>query len=234
MRKRILIVRNSGNIEPAIEEALDRYAFDVKCHIGLPGLAVSVLAQKPVLVLFDISNWETTIGSSLSELMSVQGSRSIRKIILADSAEMDDKVNALDSGADDFLVRPISSREFLGRIGAVLRSQARDWVEEIQTLGALSLYRETMEVGVGAERKKLTPKEFELLGYLMGNPGRVFSRENLLEIAWVPWEIEDRRVVDVCISRIREKIEEDPSQPRRLLTRRGEGYFMVDPIRAPS
>src|ERR1700722_11522699 len=114
MRKRILIVRSSSKIEPAIEEALDSNAFDVKCHIGLPGLAVSVLAQKPVLVLFDISNWENTIGSSLSELMSVQGSRSIRKIILADSAEMDDKVNALDSGADDFLVRPISSREFLG------------------------------------------------------------------------------------------------------------------------
>jgi two-component system phosphate regulon response regulator PhoB len=130
-------------------------------------------------VLFDIPNWENAIGSSLSELMSVQGSRSIRKIILADSAEMDDKVNALDSGADDFLVRPISSREFLGRIGAVLRSQSSDWVEEIQTLGALSLYRETMKVSVGAERKKLTPKEFELLGYLMGNPGRVFSRENL-------------------------------------------------------
>jgi two-component system, OmpR family, response regulator len=94
-----------------------------------------------------------------------------------DSAKMDDKVNALDSGADDFLVRPISSREFLGRIGAVLRSHPSDWDEEIQTLGALSLYRGTMEVCVGAKRKKLTPKEFELLGYLMGNPGRVFSRE---------------------------------------------------------
>jgi DNA-binding response OmpR family regulator len=89
-----------------------------------------------------------------------------------------------------------------------------------------------MELRIGDEIKKLTPKEFEVLGYLMDNPGRVFSRESLLEIAWIPWEIEQRRVVDVYISRIREKIEDDPAQPRRLLTRRGEGYFMVDPLKS--
>jgi DNA-binding response OmpR family regulator len=88
-----------------------------------------------------------------------------------------------------------------------------------------------MEVSVeaGAERKKLTKKEFDLLGYLMDNPGRVFSREELLERVWVPWEIDERRVVDVYICRLREKIEDDPSQPLRLLTRRGQGYILVAP-----
>jgi two-component system, OmpR family, response regulator VicR len=229
MRKRILIVRSAERMGPVIEESLDSGTFEIKCQIGLSGLAASVLAHKPALALFEIPIWDDAIARSLSELMSVQGSRSVRKIVLVDRAEFDDAVKALDSGADDFLIKPISPREFLGRIGAVLRSHPGDWVEEIQTLGELSLYRGTMEVCAGSERKKLTPKEFEVLGYLMDNPGLVFSREKLLEIAWVPWEIEDRRVVDVYISRIRDKIEDDPSQPRRLLTRRGEGYFIVDP-----
>jgi len=232
MRKQIFVVRSSDKIEPGIEQVLDTGTFDVKCQIGLSGLTASVLAQKPALVLFDISSWDNAIENSLSELMSVQGSRSIRKMIVADNAKIDDKVNALDLGADDFLIRPISSREFLAKLGAVLRSYPSVDVEEIQTLGALSLHRGTMELRIGDEIKKLTPKEFEVLGYLMDNPGRVFSRESLLEIAWIPWEIEQRRVVDVYISRIREKIEDDPAQPRRLLTRRGEGYFMVDPLKS--
>jgi DNA-binding response OmpR family regulator len=86
-----------------------------------------------------------------------------------------------------------------------------------------------MEAGVGAERKKLSPTEFNLLCHLMDHPGRVFNREELLENAWVPWEIDDYRVVDVYIWRLREKIEEDPRRPQRLLTRRGQGYFLVDP-----
>jgi DNA-binding response OmpR family regulator len=84
-------------------------------------------------------------------------------------------------------------------------------------------------VDLRADRKSLSPKEFELLDYLMNNPGRVFSREELLEHVWGPWEVDDRRVVDVYICRLREKIEEDPSQPRSLLTRRGQGYILVDP-----
>jgi DNA-binding response OmpR family regulator len=87
-----------------------------------------------------------------------------------------------------------------------------------------------MEISLGAERKKLSPKEFNLLAHLMNSPGRVFSREELLESVWIPWEIEDRRIVDVYIWRLREKIEDDLSQPRRLLTRRGEGYSLVDPL----
>jgi two-component system, OmpR family, phosphate regulon response regulator PhoB len=111
--------------------------------------------------------------------------------------EEDDKVTALESGADDFLLKPISPRELLVRLAAILRAQAVVFPEEhIQTLGVLSLYRDVMEisVGAGAEPKKLSPKEFNLLGYLMDNPGHVFSKEELLESVWVPWEVDDRRV----------------------------------------
>jgi two-component system, OmpR family, response regulator VicR len=230
MHKRVLVVRNSDKMASVIEETLDNSAFDLRYQFGFAGIVASVLEHKPILVLFEIACWEKAVQSSLSELTAFAGFRLIRKIVLSDKAGSEDAVSALDSGADDFLLKPISSRELLVRINAVLRSHAIDTEEEnVQTLGTLSLFREAMEVRVGAERKKLSPTEFNLLSYLMDHPGRVFNREELLENAWVPWEIEERRVVDVYILRLREKIEEDPSRPQRLLTRRGQGYFLIDP-----
>jgi DNA-binding response OmpR family regulator len=232
MRKRILIVQSLETLSPVIREALDNGTFDLRYRSGLTGVVATVLEQKPDLVLFDISRWERLVEQLLLELMDAPNGRSTRKVILSDGAKPDDKVTALDSGADDFLLKPISPRELMGRIAATLRAQAVVSTEEdIHTLGRLSLYRNVMEISVeaGAERRNLSPKEFELLDYLMNNPGRVFSREELLERVWVPWEIDAQRVVDVYICRLREKIEDDPSQPRRLLTRRGQGYILVDP-----
>jgi two-component system response regulator VicR len=231
MRKRILVVRNSNKMASVIEEALDNSAFDLRFHFGFPGVVASVLEHKPILVLFEIACWGKPIQDLLAELAAFAGFRSIRKIILSEKTGPEDAVSALDSGADDFLLKPISSRELLVRVSAALRSHTIDTAEEhIQTLGTLSLYREAMEVSVGAKRKKLSPTEFNLLSYLMDHPGRAFNREELLENAWVPWEIDDRRVVDVYIWRLREKIEEEPSHPQRLLTRRGQGYFLIDPM----
>jgi len=232
MRKRILIVQSLETLSPVIREALDNGTFDLRYLSGLADVVASVLEQKPDLVLFDISCWQRPMEQLLLELMDAQNARSTRKVILSDNAGPDDKVTALDSGADDFLLKPISPRELTVRIAATLRAQAVICPkEDTHILGRLSLYPDVMEVSIeaGAERKKLSPKEFELLDYLMGNPGRVFSREELLERVWVPWEIDAQRVVDVYICRLREKIEDDPSQPRRLLTRRGQGYILVDP-----
>jgi two-component system response regulator VicR len=233
MRKRILIVQNAETMSPVIREALDGGAFDLKWLSGLSDVVASVQEHKPALVLLEISRWQKPMELLLIELMDLKNARLTRKVILSDSGGVDAKVTALESGADDFLLKPISPRELLVRLAATLRAQAVAFPEEdIQTLGVLSLYRDVMEisVGAGAERKKLSPKEFNLLSYLMGNPGHVFSREELLESVWVPWEIDDRRVVDVYIWRLREKIEEDSSRPRWLLTRRGQGYFLVDPM----
>jgi two-component system, OmpR family, response regulator VicR len=229
MRKRVLVIASIKGMAPVIKETLDAGAFDLRSQSNLLNLVATVLEQKPALVIFDIARWDQVTQNVLSQLTSLQGSRSTRKIILADTASMDDKVEALESGADDLLLKPVSARELQARIGAILRAHAVDDRGNTKTLGKLELHPETMEISTGADRKKLTPKEFEVLGYLMDNPGRVFSRNQLLEAAWIPWEVEDRRVVDVCIYRLREKIEDDPSQPRRIVTRRGEGYFMPKP-----
>jgi DNA-binding response OmpR family regulator len=231
MRKRIMIVHNSSTLAPIIGEALNNGTFDLRFVFGLSNVIDAVQKQKPALLLFDISSWQEPMAKLFSELMELKSARSSRKIILSDSAGVDDIVTALDSGADDFMLKPVSPRELLVRLEATLRSQTIVFPEEeVRTLGALSLYREGMEISLGAERKKLSPKEFNLLALLMTSPGRVFSREELLESVWIHWEIEGRRIVDVYIRRLREKIEDDLYQPRRLLTRRGEGYSLVDPL----
>ena len=125
MHKRILVVRNSEKMASVIEEALDNSAFDLRFQFGLAGIVASVLEHKPILVLFEIACWGKAIQDSLSELAAFAGFRSIRKIILSDKARPDDAVNVLDSGADDFLLKPISSRELSVRVSAVLRSPSR-------------------------------------------------------------------------------------------------------------
>jgi two-component system, OmpR family, phosphate regulon response regulator PhoB len=231
MRKRTMIVHNSSTLAPIIGEALNNGTFDLRFVFGLSNVIEAVQKQKPSLLLFDISSWQKPMEKMFLELMELKSARSTRKIILSDSAGLDDMVTALDSGADDFLLKPVSPRELLVRLEATLRSQTIVFPEEeVRTLGALSLYREGMEISLGGERKKLSPKEFNLLALLMTSPRRVFSREELLESVWISWDIEGRRIVDVYIRRLREKIEDDPYQPRRLLTRRGEGYSLVDPL----
>jgi two-component system response regulator VicR len=231
MRKKILVVNNSDRVSPVIGEALDKAAFELMFLSGFSDVVTSVLEFKPALVLFDIPSWKKSLESLFTELMNLKSGRSARKVILSEGAGLDDKVNALELGADDFLQKPISSRELLVRLSATLRSHKPFLEEEnIKTLGDLALYREAMEISIGNERKKLSPKEFDLLCCLMDHPGKVFSREELLESVWIPWEIEDRRVVDVYIWRLREKIETDPSKPRLLLTRRGHGYSLIAPI----
>jgi len=228
MRKKVLIVHPWDRASSVIGEALDEEAFALLFVSGLSDVVISVLEFKPELVLFEIVSWQKALENLLSELMNLKSSRSTRKIILSDNVGLDDKVRALDLGADDFLLKPISSRELLVRINAVLRSHMAACPDDkIQTLGELSLYREAMEISVGKGRKKLSPKEFGLLCCLMDHPGQVFSREELPESVWIPWEIKDRRVVDVYIWRLREKIEVDRSHPRWLITRRGKGYSLV-------
>lgn len=225
-----MVLPSLGGDSSVITEALDNGTFDLRFVSGLPQLAKSVLELKPALLLLEIDAWRKQTRDLLYELGNLKSAQPFRRVILSEAATVDDRVSALELGADDFLVKPISSRELLARLHAVLRADTTFAVEEdIKSLGSLCLYRELMEVSIGSDRKRLSPTEFNLLSYFMDHPGQVLSRDRLLENVWIPWEIEDRRVVDVYVLRLREKIEESSSHPRRLITRRGEGYLLIDP-----
>ena len=144
-----------------------------------------------------------------------------------------DKIVGLDSGADDYVTKPIASGELLARLRAVLRRARRSANPRGTTLlcGPIRLHREAHEVWVRGERVDLTPREFALLEYFLCHAGRVVHRQDLLAHVWGPEFYGEERVLDVYVHALRRKIEPDPDRPTYLQTVRGIGYKLIDPER---
>ena len=143
-----------------------------------------------------------------------------------------DKVLGLELGADDYITKPYSMRELPSRVKANLRrSTAQPVVEEEPenqntiNSGELSINVERYEVAKNGEIIDITLREFELLKFLAMQPDKIFSREKLLENVWGYEYYGDVRTVDVTVRRLREKIEDDPSMPKYIITKRGVGYY---------
>src|SRR5947199_1435529 len=153
-------------------------------------------------------------------------------IMLTAKAEELDKVLGLELGADDYITKPFSMREFRSRVKAVLRrsdllrEEQRD--EEPLTAGDLSIDFAKRTVEIRGEPVRLTYVEFEILSILARNPGRVFSRTMILDRLWGDSSYRDPRTIDVHIRHLREKIERDPKDPEFLFTVRGVGYHFRD------
>jgi DNA-binding response OmpR family regulator len=153
-------------------------------------------------------------------------------IMLTAKGEEIDKVLGLELGADDYITKPFSLREFRSRVRAVLRRAelGRDGMREREPLerGELKIDFDKRSVSVRAESVRLTYVEFEILAALAGHPGRVFGRAQLLERIWGDAAYRDPRTIDVHIRHLREKLEADPKHPKYLLTVRGVGYRFRD------
>jgi DNA-binding response OmpR family regulator len=153
-------------------------------------------------------------------------------IMLTAKGDEVDKINGLEMGADDYITKPFSVREFRSRVKAALRrgsmaGRAPSGEEPIQA-GELELDSERRAVRVRGSDAQLTYVEFEILAALASAPGRVFSREMLLEHVWGDSTYRDPRTVDVHIRHLREKLESDPKHPEYLFTVRGVGYRFRD------
>jgi len=153
-------------------------------------------------------------------------------IMLTAKTEEIDKVLGLELGADDYITKPFSVREFRSRVKAVLRRAAltrpdEQFEEPIQN-GDLRVDFEKRTVDVRGEPVRLTYVEFEILAALARNPGRVFTRTMLLERVWGDAQYRDPRTIDVHIRHLREKLESDPKHPELILTVRGVGYRFRD------
>lgn len=145
-------------------------------------------------------------------------------LLTAKTGEID-KVLGLEMGADDYITKPFSPRELVARVKAVLRrTDKRDGSRELIKAGPVVIDVDRHEVFVDGEKKDFTPKEFELLKLLASNPGKVFSREYLLENVWGYDYLGDTRTVDVHIRHLRQKIEKNSEDPRYIKTVRGVGY----------
>ena len=156
-------------------------------------------------------------------------------IMLTAKAEEIDKVLGLELGADDYITKPFSMREFRSRVKAALRRASLNarpadpgMAQETLALGELGLDGAKRSVRVRGEPVQTTYVEFEILATLLREPGRVFTRETLLERVWGDSDYRDPRTIDVHIRHLREKLERDPKEPEYLFTVRGVGYRFRD------
>jgi len=221
---KILIVEDEETLLEVLRYNLDKEGYNVVTAAdGIQALNLA-RSESPDLIILDIM---------LPELDGFEVCRILRKdmtvpilMLTAKEAEID-KVLGLELGADDYMVKPFSMREFKARVKAILRraaAQSKPGEGGVLRIADLTVDLGKHQVSVGEASVSLTPKEFDLLAYLASNRGRVFSREHLLERVWGYDYIGDTRTVDVHIRWLREKLETEPSKPRRLITVRGTGY----------
>lgn len=220
----ILVVDDEEHIQELLKFNLEKEGYQVLMAGDGPE-ALEILEKKqPDLVVLDIMLPGMSGLEVCSEIRRIPKFADLPVIMLTARGEEIDKVLGLEIGADDYITKPFSPRELIARIRARLR-RIKPAEEENSILWQdLRIDLDRFQVFVRGELIELTPKEFELLRVLASHPGKVFSREELLERIWGYEYMGDTRTVDVHIRHLRQKIERDPSNPEYLETMRGIGY----------
>ncbi|MCZ0754736.1 response regulator YycF [Anoxybacillus sp. J5B_2022] len=233
MEKRILVVDDEKPIADILQFNLQREGYEVICaYDGVEALQ-KVEELVPDLILLDIM---------LPQKDGMEVCREVRKkydmpiiMLTAKDSEID-KVLGLELGADDYVTKPFSTRELLARVKANLRRHqpnagAQEELNDTSeiTIGSLVIRPDAYIVLKRGETIELTHREFELLYYLAKHIGQVMTREHLLQTVWGYDYYGDVRTVDVTVRRLREKIEDNPSHPAWIVTRRGVGYYLRNP-----
>lgn len=232
MKKIILVVDDEKPIADILQFNLTKEGFEVHCAYDGNEALEMVEEIKPELILLDIM---------LPQRDGMEVCREVRKkyempiiMLTAKDSEID-KVLGLELGADDYVTKPFSTREIIARVKANLRrhQQVPSQVEEEEsneiTIGSLVIHPDAYIVSKRGEKIELTHREFELLHYLARHIGQVMTREHLLQTVWGYDYYGDVRTVDVTVRRLREKVEDNPSHPTWIVTRRGVGYYLRNP-----
>jgi DNA-binding response OmpR family regulator len=227
----IFIVEDDKDIAALISYTMERAGFRSRIFPDGQVLLETAQEQKPALILLDLMLPGADGMEILRSLESKQQTREIRKIIVSARGSELDKVRALELGADDYMTKPFSPRELVLRVRAVLRSLPGDSQRHrILRVGDVFADLDARNVTVNGRQVLLTATEYDLLIYFLMHPGRTLARDRILDDVWPPTRpIEESRIVDVYVRRLRERIEADPSNPAQLVTRRGGGYTFVDP-----
>ncbi|WP_206856905.1 response regulator YycF [Candidatus Enterococcus mangumiae] len=227
--KKILVVDDEKPISDIVKFNLAKEGYDVYTAYDGEEALVKVAEVEPDLIVLDLM---------LPKMDGLEVAREVRKtfdmpiiMVTAKDSEID-KVLGLELGADDYVTKPFSNRELVARVKANLRrgASAAKEVEEVTpselVIGDLTIHPDAYMVTKRGETIELTHREFELLFYLAKHIGQVMTREHLLQTVWGYDYFGDVRTVDVTVRRLREKIEDNPSHPSYLVTRRGVGYYL--------
>lgn len=229
--KKILIIEDEKSISDIIKFNLTKEGFAVETAFdGQEGFEKAI-SEKPDLILLDIM---LPIMDGFAVCRKIREKSNVPILMLTAKEEEVDKVLGLELGADDYITKPFGMRELIARIKAnIRRSEAADSATNepanIQEFGNLAIDMNRYEVRKNDKPLELTLREFELLKYLAERENRVFSREQLLEEVWGYEYYGDIRTVDVTVRRLREKLEDDSSDPKYIMTKRGIGYYFKRP-----
>lgn len=231
MSQKILVVDDEQPIADILKFNLEKEGYEVVCAYDGEEAIELAEQEEPDLVLLDIMLPGKDGNEVCREIRKTQQMPII--MLTAKDAEID-KVLGLELGADDYVTKPFSNREVIARVKANLRRQQNIPDDGVKTtkeihIGNLTIHPDAYAVSRNGEHVDLTHREFELLHYLARHTGQVMTREHLLEIVWGYDYFGDVRTVDVTVRRLREKIEENPSNPMWIVTRRGVGYYLRKP-----
>lgn len=227
--KKILVVDDEKPISDIVKFNLTKEGYEVYTAYDGEEALEKVAEVEPDLILLDLM---------LPKMDGLEVAREVRKnhdmpiiMVTAKDSEID-KVLGLELGADDYVTKPFSNRELVARVKANLRrgsasaKEAEEAPNAELTIGDLTIHPDAYMVTKRGETIELTHREFELLFYLAKHIGQVMTREHLLQTVWGYDYFGDVRTVDVTVRRLREKIEDNPSHPNYLVTRRGVGYYL--------
>jgi DNA-binding response OmpR family regulator len=231
----VFVLEDDSDISKLVQYQLERAGFAVRAYSTIGTMVQDAERLRPVLFLLDVMV-PGGDGMDLCRRLRMHPTLAgVPIIFLTARAAENDRVQGLELGADDYITKPFGTRELIARVRAVLRRFERpDDQVGLSTLMVenLKIDGSAMQLSVRGEIIPTTATEFRLLDYLARHPGRVFSRDQLLDAVWGDARFVTPRSVDVYVRRIREKIEEDPESPRYLKTMRGAGYrFEIPKVR---
>jgi two-component system KDP operon response regulator KdpE len=221
-KKRILVVDDEPQITRVLKASLAREQYDVRTANEVDSALDIFYAWNPHLIISDLSMPHLT-GIDLCK--KVRLSSQVPILVLSVKAEEETKVQALDVGADDYITKPFGMDEVLARVRAAIRRASRQQVVSSKIeVGDFFLDLDSRQVKVRGKEVHLTPKEFDLLVYLVQNAGKVHTHKAVLLAVWGPGYVSQLESLRVYVAQLRKKIEADPNAPKYLLTEHWVGY----------
>jgi DNA-binding response OmpR family regulator len=220
----VFVLEDDPDISRLVQYHLEAAGYTVKLYMTIGTIVADAERQPPAVFLLDIM---VPGGDGLDlcrRLRKNPALSTVPIIFLTARAAENDRVMGLELGADDYITKPFGTRELVARVKAVLRRFERPTSPSVVKFENVEIDAHAMQLRVNGELVTTTATEFRLLDYLARHPGRVFSRDHLLDAVWGDARFVTPRSVDVYVRRIREKIEADAETPRYLKTMRGAGY----------
>ena len=220
---KVLLIEDEKQIRRFVRAALEDEGCQViEAETMAQGL-IEAGSRKPDLLVLDLGLPD---GNGVDLIRDLRGWSDVPILILSARSQENDKIDALDAGADDYLTKPFAVGELRARVRALLRRSYRngDAATPVVEFGDVTVDLSRRLVSRGGETVHLTPLEYRLLATLLGNPGRVLTQRNLLREIWGPSYVESSHYLRVYVGHLRQKLEDDPTQPKHFLTETGVGY----------